>query len=106
MEYTDISDKLKHIGHVKDKYIILPNVSGKGSYHILKERWHIKFKKMPYVGGYLDQDLNINNLNDSAKSKLEGKTPEWGNRFIYPLQRLIHEVLILSILEKIILGLS
>ncbi len=84
-EYEKLDKFLKAIKAIKGKYIILPNVSEGGNHTVLKEGHHQSFKNMPYVGGYLDNCKNINDLGTKNKTRLSGEAPIWGDRYIYPL---------------------
>lgn len=85
VHYPDIAAELDSIGpDIRGKFIVLPNVSQGGTHTVLTAGKHADFRKMPYVGGYLDHGQNIDNLGNN-KGRLSGSDPNWGNRFIYPL---------------------
>jgi type III restriction enzyme len=83
--YPDIAETLDHIEQLKGRYIVLPNVSQGGQHTVLTSGAHADFKRMPYVGGYLDRGFNIDNIGATNKRRLSGKDAAWGNRFIYPI---------------------
>ena len=83
--YPDIAPELDAIGaEIRGKYILLPNVSQGGSHTVLSAGKHADFRRMPYVGGYLDHGQTIDTLS-SNRQRLSGTDPMWGDRFIYPL---------------------
>jgi type III restriction enzyme len=84
-DYADIAEALDHIGQLKGRYIVLPNVSQGGQHTVLTNGAHADFKRMPYVGGYLDRGQNIDNIGATNKRRLSGKDAAWGDRFIYPM---------------------
>ena len=84
--YPDIAEMLDHIEQLKGRYIVLPNVSQGGQHTVLTNGAHADFKRMSYVGGYLDRGQNIdNNIGPTNKRRLSGKDAAWGDRFIYPM---------------------
>ena len=48
-------------------------------------RAHGDFRRMPYVGGYLDQGQTINTLGTKNKRRLSGEDETWSLREICPL---------------------
>ena len=85
LHYPDISELLDRIPELKGRYIVLPNVSQGGRHTVNTDGAHADFKRMKYVGGYLDNCKNINSLSRKSKQRLSGEAPEWGDRVIYPL---------------------
>lgn len=83
--YTEIGGRLNDIPELKDRYIVLPNVSDGGSNTVLKKSFHQDFRTMPYVGGYLDAGQHLSTNNPTNRRRLSGEDPIWGDRFIYPL---------------------
>lgn len=83
--YPDLVEKIEKISELKGRYIILPNVSDGGQHTVVRNAMHADFARMPYVGGYLDNGQNINNLQGKLKRRLSGKEDIWGGRFVYPL---------------------
>jgi len=82
--YPEIADELDTVQGLVGRYIVLPNVSQGGRHTVVRDGAHADFKKMTYVGGYLDNGQTIDTLN-SNRTRLSGKDPMWGDRFIYPL---------------------
>ena len=60
--YADIAGLLDELGGLKGRYIVLPNVSQGNSHTVLTEGAHGDFRRMPYVGGYLDNGQAINTI--------------------------------------------
>ncbi|MEP1933289.1 MAG: hypothetical protein ABJJ37_18590 [Roseibium sp.] len=83
--YPDIAEKLDAVAELKGRYIILPNVSQGGQHTVLKNGAHADFKRMPYVGGYLDNGQTVDTINNGNRRRLSGLDENWGSRFIYPL---------------------
>jgi type III restriction enzyme len=86
IRYPDIGGALDELGEgIKGKFIVLPNVSQGGQHTVLIDGHHADFKRMPYVGGYVDRDQSINTLGPKNLRRLSGNDQMWGTRFIYPL---------------------
>ncbi len=83
--YPDIATELDTLHGLVGRYIVLPNVSQGGRHTVLREGDHADFKKMSYVGGYLDNDQTIATIGGTNRTRLSGGDPRWGNRYIYPL---------------------
>ena len=83
--YPDVVAVLDKVDELKGRYIVVPNVSDGGQHTVLKNGAHADFARMPYVGGYLDNGQNINNLGGKAKRRLSGEENDWGSRYVYPL---------------------
>jgi len=83
--YPDISKELDEIEGLKGKYIVLPNVSQGGQHTVLTDGNHSDFKRMPYVGGYLDRGQTIETLSSKNRARLSGEISQWSDREIYPL---------------------
>jgi type III restriction enzyme len=82
--YPDIASELDTVQGLVGRYIVLPNVSQGGRHTVLRDGAHADFKKMSYVGGYLDHGQSIDTL-QSNRARLSGTDPMWGDRYIYPL---------------------
>ncbi len=83
--YPDIATELDTLHGLVGRYIVLPNVSQGGRHTVLREGDHADFKKMSYVGGYLDNDQTIATIGGTNRTRLSGGDARWGNRYIYPL---------------------
>lgn len=84
--YPDISAELESLGAgLVGKFIVLPNVSQGNQHTVLTDGRHADFKRMPYVGGYLDHGQTIDTLSGKNRKRLSGTDAMWGNRHIYPL---------------------
>lgn len=82
--YPDIGAELDTVQGLVGRYIVLPNVSQGGRHTVIRDGAHADFKKMPYVGGYLDNGQTLDSL-QSNRTRLSGTDPMWGDRYIYPL---------------------
>jgi chromosome segregation protein len=69
---------------LKDRYIILPNVSGEGQFSLLRNGMAPKYKDMPCVGGYLDGSKD--GLKSGSVNILAGKDKAWGHKRIACIQ--------------------
>ena len=83
--YPDIATSLDELDDLRGKYIVLPNVSQGNSHTVLKDGAHGDFRRMSYVGGYLDQDQTIKTLKAKNRMRLSGADKTWSVREIYPL---------------------
>lgn len=84
--YADLAGAIDSIhDDIKGRYIILPNVSQGNSHTVLRDGHHLDFKRMPYVGGYVDNGQNITTLGSKNLKRLSGTNAKWGDRYIYPL---------------------
>lgn len=83
--YPDVGPKLDKVPELKGRYIVLPNVSEGGGHTVLKQGAYADFKRMPYVGGYLDNCKSIESLGGKNLRRLSGEYEKWGSRYIYPL---------------------
>ena len=83
--YPEIAGLLDKLDGLRGKYIVLPNVSQGNSHTVLTDGAHADFRRMPYVGGYLDKNQTINTLTPKNKRRLSGKDRVWSRRCIYPL---------------------
>lgn len=83
--YPDIGAALDTLPGLKGRYIILPNVSQGGGHTVLTEGSHADFRRMPYVGGYLDRGQTHDTLLAKNRQRLSGELEQWSVRRIYPL---------------------
>ena len=83
--YPDIAPILDDLHGLRGKYIVMPNVSQGNKHTVLKDADHADFKRMPYVGGYLDAVQTIHSLSNKNKTRLSGTDNTWSLREIYPL---------------------
>jgi chromosome segregation protein len=83
--YEEIPEKLEAITEIQGRYIVLPNMSQGGQHTVLRDAWHPRFKRMPYVGGYLDAGQTIASLGAKNRRRISGRDKNWGDRSIYPL---------------------
>lgn len=64
--------------YLKDRYIVLPNVTNEGKSSLLRSGFPGKYIEMPWVGGYVDG--SVTKLTDGIKTILAGKDRNWGNK--------------------------
>ena len=83
--YPDISKQLEEFGELRGRYILLPNVSKGNKHTVLVDGGHGDFRRMPYVGGYLDRGQTINTLGPKNRTRLSGTDNHWSPRQLYPL---------------------
>lgn len=76
----DLKKKLDEHEFLKDRYIILPNVTSGGSFTLLRNGNAPKYRAMPCVGGYLDGPISKSELGD--RKILNGEVKEYGNKRI------------------------
>lgn len=60
--YPNIAARLDGTPELKGRYIVLPNVSQGGRHSCLVDAGHADFKAMTYIGGYLDNGQNQDNI--------------------------------------------
>ena len=83
--YADIGKHLDEIQDLRGRYIVLPNISQGNNHTVLIDQAHADFKRMPYVGGYLDTGQTINTLSNRNRRRISGNDDTWSLREIYPL---------------------
>lgn len=69
---------------LRNRYIILPNVTNEGKSSILRDGFPGKYIEMPCVGGYVDGD--VTKLKPGNRSKVSGKDKAWGNKKVAVFQ--------------------
>lgn len=74
----DLQDAFGSDDELRDRFIILPNVTPQGHKTVLRKGFHKRFKEMPYVGGYLDGQ-GPDDLKEQDRKKLDGAIPAWGS---------------------------
>ncbi|WP_109260669.1 TrlF family AAA-like ATPase [Hyphobacterium indicum] len=85
INYADLARELDTIKGLRGRYIILPNVSQGNKHTVLVDGAHGDFRRMPYIGGYLDQGQTIDTLGNKNRTRLSGTDKTWSVREIYPL---------------------
>ena len=73
-----LKEKLDEHTWLRDRYIVYPNVTGEGKFSLLRNGMMVKYKEMPFVGGYVDGALS--SLKAGPLSILAGKDKNWGNK--------------------------
>ena len=79
-----LRDDLDKHEYLRNRYIILPNVSDGGSDTLLRSGAALKYKAMPCVGGYLDG--SIRKLGQGNLNIINGKAHEYGYKRIAVFQ--------------------
>lgn len=85
VNYADIAKELDTLEGLRGRYIVLPNVSQGNSHTVLIDGAHGDFRRMPYVGGYLDRGQTIKTLGPKNRKRLSGTDKTWSEREVYPL---------------------
>ncbi|HVI06461.1 MAG TPA: AAA family ATPase, partial [Sphingomicrobium sp.] len=85
LDYPGIGPELDKVEELKGRFIVLPNVSNGGKYTALTNAAHADFKRMSYVGGYVDRGQNVRTVGATNRRRLSGEDQVWGCRYIYPL---------------------
>lgn len=80
---NDLCKKLDDLPSLKNKYILLPNVSPKGSDTILRQGYQEIYKGMKCIAGYVDGKKKDDS---SWKNKINGGDPNYGNKSIAVIQ--------------------
>jgi chromosome segregation protein len=75
-----LKEQLDQHAYLRDRYIVLPNVTNEGQFSIFRTGFAGKYIEMPCVGGYCDGD--IANLTPGIKNRIAGKDKNWGNKRI------------------------
>lgn len=83
--YPDIAKLLDELEDLRGRYVVLPNVSQGNNHTVLTDGGHGDFRRMPYVGGYLDRAQTIDTLSPKNQTRLSGTDKTWSLREIYPL---------------------
>ena len=65
---------------LRNRYIVLPNVTNEGQSSIFRVGLAGKYVEMPWVGGYTDGDFA--RLTDGIKNRIAGKDRAWGHKRI------------------------
>lgn len=75
-----LKQKFDEYNFLRDRYIILPNVTSGGSDTLLRHGVANKYKTMPCVGGYLDG--SIDKCSEGDSNILNGQVSHYGNKRI------------------------
>ncbi|MBD9638751.1 AAA family ATPase [Ensifer sp. ENS07] len=84
LSMKQLKDELDKHSYLRDRYIVLPNVTGEGQFSLLRTGQHGKYAEMPWVGGYTDGEFA--KLKEGKKNILAGKDRAWGNKRIACIQ--------------------
>lgn len=69
---------------LRERYIVLPNVTDKGHKSIMRKGMQAEYKEMPCVGGYLDGSVEKTGTGNARI--LAGEDPAWGNKALAVFQ--------------------
>lgn len=83
--YPDIGKWLDELTGLRHRFIVLPNVSQGGQHTVLTDGAHADFRRMSYVGGYLDRGQSLAKMMSKNQQRLSGKDGTWSTREIYPI---------------------
>ena len=83
--YPDIAMLLDEVEGLRGRFIVLPNVSQGNKHTVLISGAHGDFRRMPFVGGYLDRGQTIDTLSPKNRTRISGTDETWSLREIYPL---------------------
>ncbi len=81
---NNLEEQLNQHRWLKNRFIILPNVTGKGYKSILRDGFEKHYKEMPCVGGYVDGDYS--KTSKGKKNILEGRQQKNGYKPIAVFQ--------------------
>lgn len=70
---------------LKNRYIVLPNVTDGGHQTLMRSHMHQKYKDMPCVGGYLDGTIETK-VGDGNRKIFAGENAEYGNKRLALIQ--------------------
>jgi len=84
---NDVHSRLNEIEELKNKFILLPNVSRKGTSTILRQGLHNQYKDGNFIAGYLDGETYGKAVAEVGWSNIiNGQTSAYGNRAIAVIQ--------------------
>lgn len=78
LNIEEIQPILESDDELRDRFIILPHVKPGGHKTVLRAGFHMRFKDMPYVGGYMDR-CYPHELNAGDLRILDGEIPAWSS---------------------------
>lgn len=79
--FNDLQSLLEEDVELRNRFIILPNVTPGGHKTVLRDGSHERFKEMPYRGGYLDK-MYPDAIPAGDRRALNGEVPAWSTRAI------------------------
>ena len=85
VNYADIANELDTLDGLRGRYIVLPNLSKGNNHTVLVDGAHGDFRRMPYVGGYLDRGQTIDTIGPKNRTRISGTDKTWSLREIYPI---------------------
>lgn len=81
----DVHDRLDEYGGLRERYILLPNVTDGGHRTLMRKHMASKYRQMPCVGGYLDGTVD-DKVGDGNARIFAGEDENWGNKPIAVFQ--------------------
>jgi type III restriction enzyme len=86
-DINEVIERLNSIPELKDKFILLPNVSDNGSCTIFRQGLQNQYKNGQFIAGYLDGNTYEKNYAKQGwRNKVFGVAKEYGNRSIAVIQ--------------------
>lgn len=82
---SDLYEELDKDAWLRNRYLILPNVTDGGHQTLLRTHMHHKYRDMPCVGGYLDGTVE-DKVGSGNRRIFDGLNPEYGNKRIALIQ--------------------
>jgi type III restriction enzyme len=81
-DINSLQERLDRHPWLKDRYILLPNVTPNGHKTLIREAFQTKYSDMNVVGGYLDTSIeSLKSKKKQGKLKiLEGEDSHWGSK--------------------------
>ena len=80
----DVKTELDKRAFLRNRYILLPNVTNAGTHSILRDGQAAKYSEMHCVGGYIDGSFS--KLGTGTLHKLSGLDKAWGNKRVAVFQ--------------------
>lgn len=84
-DFPDLMERLNDHEELKGRFIILPNMSERSKHTVLRDGEHQDFRRMQYVGGYLDNCESVDNYRPRNRRRVSGADPHWSEREIYAI---------------------
>ncbi|TCA97413.1 hypothetical protein E0H65_14175 [Rhizobium leguminosarum bv. viciae] len=82
--FEELKKKLDEHSFLRQRYIVLPNITGEGEHSLLRKGQTGKYADMHCVGGYIDGEFS--KLGAGIKNILAGKDKAWGNKRVAAIQ--------------------
>jgi chromosome segregation protein len=82
---SDLYGELNKEPWLRERYIVLPNVTDGGYQTLLRSKMSHKYREMPCVGGYLDGTVDMK-VGEGNRRILDGRNPDYGNKRLALIQ--------------------